>query len=105
MKILSAAELLSANGRVTGPVFVHRRRTLSVRLPYPPKTPTTAQKRSRDAFRTADSAWSALSAGDKQAWRDYRSYQRNWGYNRFMRINIPRVLAGLPIIENPAMIP
>jgi hypothetical protein len=100
----SAVSILSADGKASGPVLIHIRRTKAFRKAYPSKKPTPAQRRAQNAFRYVDARWQLLSLGTRRQWNEWRSWERCFGYNRFQRINIPRRLAGLPLILTPPII-
>ena len=95
----------SALGVISGPVFTHRQGTQGIRPRYKPQTPTRKQRTVRLAFAEVDSAWVHLSDPLKEAWRNYQSWRKNYGYNRFQKVNIPLVLTGAPMILDPANIP
>ena len=104
-KISTGPLELLAVGRVTGVIFAKRRGTPYFRRRYSPDNPSARQIVVRTAFTIVDTAWQNLSAMLKQAWRDYQSWRRNFGYNRFQKINIPRQLDSLPLILDPGLIP
>lgn len=97
----SAVSILTADGLLRGPVLVHIRRTKAFRTAYPSKKPTAAQKRAQNAFAYVDAHWTKKTRGEKDAWNAWRAWEPNYGYNRYQRLNIPRRLAGLPLIETP----
>ena len=96
--------ILAADGLLAGPVLIHIRRTLAFRRAYPAKKPTAAQRRAQNAFTYVDKRWQRLTRAEKDAWNAWRSWEPNYGYNRFQRLNIPRRLAGLPLILSPPML-
>lgn len=96
---------LAILGRVTGPVFTKRRKTAYIRRRYRPSEPSPKQRQARDAFAAVDLAWRQLSRAIRDEWNAYQSWKKSWGYNRFQGINIPRELAGLPLILKPGDIP
>lgn len=93
--------ILAADGRLAGPVLIHIRRTAAFRRAYPSKKLTVPQRRSANAFRYVDARWKLMSYAQRSEWNQWRSWERNWGYNRFQRVNIPRRIAGLPILLSP----
>lgn len=103
--ITQIALILSTTGKVDGPIFTRRHSTRVIRRPYPAYTPSPAQLVSRSAFAAVDTAWRHLSWAQRSAWNAYRHWAHKHGYNQFQRINIPRQLAGLPLILHPADIP
>ena len=105
MKILPAYDLLSVGGIVSGIVGTKRKGTHYVRRRYTEEHQSPLQIQWRSAFATSDLAWQGLELSLKQAWRNYQSWRQNWGYNRFMSVNIPRSFQGLPLILDPANIP
>lgn len=102
---LTAIDVVGILGNVGPVTLASKRGQPFVRRRYGHQTPSPAQEAMRDAFRTADAYWAHLSLADRQAWRDYRAWEHLNGYSQYMSINITRVRDGLPIIENPAMIP
>ena len=96
---------LHPDGGLAGAVFTSTKFRSSVRRHYRPSTATPAQAHVRATFAQVDSTWGQLVPADKQAWRHYQAWKRSWGYNRYMAINLPRALAGLPLIARPADIP
>ncbi len=96
---------LFAVGRISGVIAANRRGTPYVRRRYRPDTPSARQIVVRSTFTVVDTAWKNLSPTLKQAWRVYQAWRRNFGYNRFQKINIPRQLASLPLILDPGLIP
>lgn len=95
------ATIFAADGKLAGPVMVHIRRTAAFRRAYPSKKPTAAQRRAQNAFRYVDSRWKAFSQVQRDEWNAWRAWEPNYGYNRFQKLNIPRRLAGLPLILTP----
>jgi len=95
------ATIFAADGKLAGPVMVHIRRTAAFRREYPSKNPTAAQRRAQNAFRYVDNAWKNFDQQQRDAWNAWRSWERNYGYNRFQKVNIPRRLAGLPLLLVP----
>lgn len=93
--------IFAADGKLAGPVMVHIRRTAAFRKAYPSKNPTAPQRRAQNAFRYVDARWKNFSQVERDAWNEWRKYERNWGYNRFQKVNIPRRLAGLPLLLTP----
>lgn len=96
--------IFAADGRLSGPVMVHIRRTTAFRRAYPSKNLTVPQKRATNAFAYVDRRWKLKSQAERDLWNAWRAWERNWGYNRFQRVNIPRRLAGLPILADPPII-
>lgn len=105
MRVTGAIDILAVDGKVAGPIAFHRGNFQGVRRPYKRDTPSARQIVLRANFKAVDDAWQALPPDLKQAWRDYQSWRRNFGYNRFQIINIPLGLQGLPFILDPANIP
>lgn len=106
MAVITLATIpLELFGIVSKGIFTHRGHTHVVRRSYPKTAPSPAQLKCRRAFATADTAWGTLDATTRQEWRDYRKWERTWGYNRFMRVNIPRAFAELPLYYHPSDIP
>lgn len=97
----SAVAILTADGKLSGPVLLHIRRTKAYRRAYPSKKPTKAQQRAINAFRYVDLQWQKLPRATRDEWNRWRSYEANFGYNRYQRINIPRRLALLPLLIHP----
>lgn len=95
------ATIFAADGRLAGPVLVHIRRTAAFRRRYPSKNPTAAQRRAQNAFRYVDTRWKAKSQVERDEWNEWKPWLGGWGYNRFQRVNIPRRLAGLPLLLDP----
>lgn len=93
---LSALDILGIRGPALKPVFTRRKKTQVLRRPYGRTTPSPAQIVVRNAFRLADAHWAYLTLLQRQAWRDYRSWEKINGYSQYMRINIPRTIQGLP---------
>lgn len=100
----SIATIFAADGRLSGPVMIHIRRTAAFRRAYPSKALTPAQRRSVNAFRYVDRRWTNMSRADRDRWNAWQSWRPNFGYNRFQKLNIPRRLAGLPLIMLPPII-
>jgi hypothetical protein len=96
--------ILTADGKLAGPVLIHIRRTKAFRKAYPAKKPTKAQARAIRAFTVVDAAWQRLTRAQKDAWNVWRYWEKNFGYNRYQRINIPRRLAGLPLLSSPPIV-
>ncbi len=97
----SAAVILSADGKLAGPVLIHIRRTKAFRKAYPSKKLTKPQQRAVNAFRYVDLAWQRLPRATRNEWNQWRAWEKNFGYNRYQRINIPRRLEGLPLLVHP----
>lgn len=97
--------ILSPLGIVAGGVFAQRHHTNYIRRRYGHKTCTGPQRFARDAFAAVDATWTHFTPAQKQAWRDWRYWEKTHGYNRFQRINIPRQLASLPLYLSPQEIP
>jgi hypothetical protein len=97
----SIVTIFSADGKLAGPVLVHIRRTAAYRRAYPSKNPTPAQKRAQNAFALVDRHWKAKSQPEREEWNQWKPWTGGWGYNRYQRVNIPRRLAGLPLLETP----
>lgn len=95
------ATIFAADGKLSGPVMVHIRRTAGYRRAYPSKNLTENQKRSAAAFRYVDLRWKRKSQAERQLWDDWKSWRGGHGYNRFQWVNIPRRLAGLPLLLDP----
>lgn len=93
--------ILAADGKLAGPVLLHIRRTAAFRRAYPSKGPTPAQRRAQNAFRYVDNRWKRMDASERDAWNAWKPWTGGWGYNRFQRVNIPRRLAGLPVLTEP----
>lgn len=93
--------IFAADGKLAGPVLVHIRRTAAYRRAYPSKAPTARQRAAQNAFRYVDNRWKAFDSSQRQAWNDWKAWKRNYGYNRFQEVNIPRRLAGLPLLLTP----
>ncbi|KKM19935.1 hypothetical protein LCGC14_1650620 [marine sediment metagenome] len=104
MRVAESILVLSASGIVSGAVAVDRQRSRSYRRRYKRADATPAQQEVRDAFGFIDRVWRNLGPGLQQAWRDWESWRPNFGYNRFQKVNIPRRLAGLPLITDPVTI-
>ena len=99
-----AVGILSVDGKASGPVLIHIRRTKAFRRAYPSKKPTAAQKRAQTAFAYVDKWWQITPPDMRQAWNDRAKQRHVFGYNLFQRVNIPRRLAGLPLIFEPPLI-
>lgn len=93
--------IFAADGKLSGPVFIHVRRTAAFRRAYPSKAPTPPQRRAQNAFRYVDLRWQRLSRADRDLWNAYRRWENKFGYNQFQKINIPRRLQGLPLLLVP----
>jgi len=93
--------IFSADGKLAGPVLVHIRRTAAFRRAYPTKTLTLPQRRATNAFAYVDRHWKVKSQIERDEWNNWRRWELNWGYNRYQKVNIPRRLAGLPLLESP----
>jgi len=92
-------------GKVHGLIAVRRGLTSSVRRRYPKQVPSAAQTRVRANWAAVDRVWQNLDDAHHRAWNAYRRWERLYGYNQFMRVNIPRGLAGLPLYLLPENIP
>ena len=93
--------IFSANGKISGPVMVHIRRTAAFRREYPKKELTVPQRRATNAFAYVDRRWKVKSQAERDVWNAWNYWRPNWGYNRYQKVNIPRRLAGLPVLETP----
>lgn len=93
--------IFSADGKLAGPVLIHIRRTAAFRREYPKKELTVPQRRATNAFAYVDSRWKVKSQAERDIWNSWNYWRPNWGYNRYQKVNIPRRLAGLPILETP----
>ena len=102
---LTTAILLSVDGLVAGVVSTRKGQTGVFRRRYGSKNLTAAQRRSTTAFTSVDGVWRHLSAARRDAWNAYRRWENKFGYNQFQRINMPRAMANLPFILDPASIP
>lgn len=104
-KTYPVATVLSSDGRLSGPVLSHRHQAPYWRRRYPTKNLTPKQRAAVLAFRIVDKTWVYLPREWKDEWNAYQRWKKKLGYNHFQRINIPRVYAGLTIIERPSSIP
>lgn len=95
--------IFSADGKLAGPVMIHIRRTAAFRRAYPHKDPTEPQRRAQNAFRYVDTRWKRKSQPERDEWNNWKPWLGGWGYNRFQRVNIPRRLANLPLLDTPPM--
>jgi hypothetical protein len=95
------ATIFAADGRLAGPVLVHIRRTAAYRRAYPSKAPTPAQRVAQNAFRYVDTRWKNMSIPEREAWNAWKAWMPKYGYNKFQMVNIPRRLAGLPLLTVP----
>lgn len=93
--------IFAADGKLSGPVMVHIRRTAAYRRAYPSKKLTLPQRRAANAFAYVDARWKNFDASQRDEWNTWKKWMRNYGYNRFQMVNIPRRLAGLPILLSP----
>ena len=105
MKTKLQVQALLLVGPLCQLVAASRLGTQVLRRKYPPSTPSPKQLLTRKAFAAVDAAWGSLPMHLRQAWNAYQAWRKNYGYNRFQQVNIPRQLAGLPLILNPADIP
>jgi hypothetical protein len=105
LKVTLQNPIIESIGLTSTTVGFARDSTTGVRRLTHPQTPTAAQLRTREAFKNADTHWQQLAPTLKQSWRNYRRWQPMFGYNQFMRINIPLAIQGLPFIDDPANIP
>lgn len=101
---LSALQVLGT-GKVYGVIAVKRLGTRSVRRRYADSSATTAQKTVRSNWARVDRTWQELGAEDVAAWNAYRAWEGLYGYNQYMRSNVPRGLAGHDLYTNPSEIP
>jgi len=101
---LSALQVLGT-GKVYGVIAVKRLGTKSVRRRYTDSSATTAQLKVRSNWARVDRTWQDLGAEDVAAWNKYRAWENLYGYNQYMRSNVPRGLAGLVLYSNPAELP
>ena len=62
---------------------------------------TPAQRKVRVNFRSVDRAYTRLPEDLKNLWRTAAKSRRWTGYWLWMHINIPRGLAGLPLLVTP----
>jgi len=96
--------ILTADGKLAGPVLIHIRRTKAFRRAYPSKKPTPLQQKAMNAFRYVDLHWQQLPRATKDEWNHWRSWEKNFGYNRYQRLNIPRRLQALPLLVHPPIV-
>ena len=102
---LTTAILLSSTGLVSGVVTTKRETQPYFRRRYPSKKLTARQRVTVTAFTMVDGAWRHLQLPVRADWNAYRRWENKFGYNQFQRINIPRAIANLPLILDPANIP
>lgn len=100
----AAAAILSSDGKLSGPVLVHYRRTKAFRRAYPSKKPTAPQQRAINAFRYVDLRWQLLPRWQRALWNHRGVSRRVFGYNLYQRVNIPRRLEGLTLLQEPPII-
>ncbi len=101
MTIKEATIFLAPIGVIKGGVFGHTRATRYLRRKYRPEVASPAQIQARTDWRIVDTSWQVLDEDKKQLWRDWKSYMKCWGYNRYMMVNYPRQRAGSALLDTP----
>jgi len=97
---------MNAIGAVHDFVYTEHLRDPGGRGTYTDTCESPAQRLVRDNFATVDRTWQTLSRPEKDAWNRWRYWYDMWGYNVFMRVNLPRGLHGLPLqLSPPAQAP
>lgn len=105
MRYVPAASILSATGPISGVIGTRRKKTTVIRKKYGQEGPSPRQLVLRAAFKAADLHWQYLSLANRQAWNAWRPWKWKMGYSAIMHYNITRAYQGLPLLDNPGMIP
>lgn len=105
MKVKPGPLQVLGTGEISGVIATKRGGVAVVRRRYPPEVATPAQVKVRTNWARVDRSWQDLGASDVAAWNAYRKWEKKLGYNQYMRVNVPRGLADLPLYTNPAQIP
>jgi len=105
MKVTPNPDILWPLGPISGVILAPYHDTTIVRPVYREPTRSQCQILNQNAFRNADLYWQNLTTIQKQAWRDWRKWDKLHGYPWFMRINIPLARAGDPPMLEPPPYP
>lgn len=101
MNIKEAAVILGPIGELGGGVLGRTKAAKYLRRKYPPVVASLKQVEARHDWSITDAAWQALDEIQKDRWRAWKSYMKNWGYNRYMKVNYPRQRSALPLLTEP----
>jgi len=93
--------VLDTLGPIAGVVFVHWRNRRILRRTYRDSKASASQLRVRSNFAYVDDAYTQTQEQTKELWRAAAKPRRLTGYTYWMRTNIPRGLAGLPLFQDP----
>lgn len=101
MKVKPSALTIDILGEVVGLILAPRGVSVIARAAYKERRRSPDQVLWSAAFRTADFAWQQLSPERRTAWRAWKPWYRQTGYQLFMRCNIRRAHDGQPLLLDP----
>jgi hypothetical protein len=89
-------------GQVGGTVYNRRTKKGYVARPiYLEKAPTEAQKEWRLKYNIVDSFWGQLTEEEKNEWKKITHGKGHTRYSTYMKHNLKRIKAGLPLKKTP----